>query len=394
MAEASPPKDKVWSLPPEAFSRPPAADRPTPYVEVDSARLERNLSAMQARANDAGVRLRPHLKTHKSLEIGRRQIALGAVGLTAAKPSEAETFVEAGFSDITLAYPVVRADSLDRLLECARPGNARINVIAADAIGVDALATAAHRHGSRLACFLKVDVGLGRVGVKPSDPEAVALARRIAASSDLVFAGLLSHAGHVYAAADADAVRSAAERESLDLLALKARLEAAGLAVPVVSTGATPTVLGAPIQPGADEIRPGNYVFLDLTALRLGVCSPDQLSLSVVARVVAANDRHAIVDAGSKTLSSDLGPHGIGGAGYGAATDAEAGRAGSLLAVERLSEEHGFVAHRGAPPMPGTLVRIFPNHACAVVAQVDSFLLRDADRGETTSPVDARGCLT
>jgi D-serine deaminase-like pyridoxal phosphate-dependent protein len=383
--------DELRTFQIEGFARPPAIDRLTPYIEVDEVRLDRNLAAMQARADRAGVRLRPHIKTHKSLEIARRQIALGAVGLTAAKPSEARIFVEGSFPDITLAYPIVTAASLDDLLESAGSRGARIACVAADAVGVAAVETAAARHRARLACYLKVDVGLGRVGVKPDDPNAVAMARLIADSPHLAFAGLLSHAGHVYAATGNDGIAAIAAREAQDLLSLRQRLDRAGLDVPQVSTGSTPTVLGAPIQAGAEEIRPGNYAFLDLTALRLNVCRPDDLALSLITRVVAVNGPYAIIDAGSKALSSDLGPHSTGGSGYGIALAAGAGAEGMAYKVERLSEEHGFVSHKGNPPSVGSLLRIFPNHSCAVVAQFDRYVFKSIAGEGSLVPIDARG---
>lgn len=375
------------------FARDVPADLPTPYVEIDEARLDRNLTSMQQRADSAGVRLRPHVKTHKSLEIARRQVALGARGLTASKPSEALVFVEAGFRDVTLAYPVVVARALDPLLEAAASRDARIACIAADPVGAGAIAAASARHGVRTPCFLKVDVGLGRVGVRPADPDAVGLAALIQANPHLGFAGLLSHAGHVYAAGSLDGIADIAAEEGRLLSALRKLLQDQGIAVPTVSVGSTPTVLGAPVADGVQEIRPGNYAFLDLTALRLGVCSADDLALTVIARVIAVNDRHAIVDAGSKALSSDLGPHGIGGSGFGVALAPAGESLQRCLRVDRLSEEHGFVSHRGEPPAVGSLVRIFPNHSCAVVAQFGHYLSKSPAAGFRTLPVDARGCF-
>lgn len=376
------------------FARTPALNRPTPYIEIDEARLDRNLAAMQARADSAGVMLRPHTKTHKSIEIARKQIALGAVGLTAAKPSEARVFVEASFADVTLAYPIVTASALDELLESAHAANARIACIAASPQGVAAIESASARHHVRLGCYLKVDVGLRRVGVLPSDTKVVEITRLIADSPHLTFSGLLSHAGHVYAAASRDEIVAVAGREAKDLLALKSVLEGSGIVVPQISTGATPTALGAPIADGINEIRPGNYAFLDLTALRLNVCQPGDIALSVVTRVVALNDRYAVVDAGSKALSSDLGPHGIGASGFGIAVAGGSSIVERPYRVERLSEEHGFVAHEGKPPAIGDLLRVFPNHSCAVMAQFDHYLVRSPAGEGRMMCIDARGCFT
>lgn len=287
----------------EGFLRPAAAEQPTPYIEVDERRLTRNINAMQQRADAAGVTMFPHVKTHKSLHIARQQQAAGARGITASKPSEALIFAEAGIPSIILAYPIVRAASLDRLLPVVKARGVELRTIAASETGVDALSEAAIRHDVEIGVFLKVDVGLGRVGIKPSDPAALELCARVAAANGLRFAGLLSHAGHAYAAAQPHALAKIARDEATDLEGLASRLRQRGIAVDCISVGATPTCLGAPLPREVDCIRPGNYVFLDGTALRLGICTADDLALCVVARVVASNDTHFIIDAGSKSMA-------------------------------------------------------------------------------------------
>lgn len=376
-----------------ALSRPRPADLPTPYVEIDEHRLARNLSGMQVRANAAGVMLRPHIKTHKSLAIMRRQLALGAYGATASKPDEALVFVEADVASVTLAYPIVRPESIDRLLRSVKDRGSELMLIAAHETGVEAIGAAAGAHGLRLGVFLKVDVGLGRVGVKPQDPRALALADQIARHPHLTFAGLLSHAGHSYASKNTGDLSLIASQEALALTELAGRLRQAGISVSRISVGATPTCLGASIPQGVTEIRPGNYAFLDRTALRLGICVPDDIALSVIATVVAHNDVHFILDAGSKTLTSDLGAHGSGGGGFGLVVSAD-GEREETWEVERLSEEHAFVRFAGTPPSIGSRVRVFPNHACAVVAQFDSVSLRQADGRVAQIRIDARGCQT
>lgn len=378
----------------EGFMRPAAAERPTPYIEVDQMRLARNMQAMQHRADAAGALMFPHVKTHKSVYIARAQLALGAHGITASKPSEALVFVEAGIPSIILAYPIVKAQSLDRLLPAVKARGAQLRTIAASAAGFQALSEAATRHGVEIGVFLKVDVGLGRVGLKPNDPAAIELCALIAASDGLRFAGLLSHAGHSYATNGPEALAKVARDEAADLAGLADRLRQRGIAVDCLSVGATPTCLGAPLPGEVDCIRPGNYVFLDGTALRLGICTADDLALSVVARVVASNDTHFIIDAGSKSMSSDRGAHGMGGAGFGTVVSAEGDGKTDLWTLERLSEEHGFVSFTGRPLPLGSRVRVFPNHSCASIANFDHFTLLRADGEATALPVDARSCQT
>ena len=375
------------------FNRPYPADIQTPYVEIDEDRLLRNLNEMQRKADKAGVALRPHIKTHKSLTIAERQLQLGATGVTASKPDEALVFVEGGIPSVTLAYPIVRPDSIDRLIRSAQVRDTKLSFIAAHEIGIQAIGAAAKTHDAKPGVFLKVDVGLGRVGVKPHDPAAIVLAQKITQHPYLAFAGLFSHAGHAYGSKSAEELTNIANAEAQTLLHLAGRLKEAGVEVPAISVGSTPTCLGAPIPSGITEIRPGNYVFLDRTALRLGIASGDSLALSVIATVVAHNDHHFIVDAGSKSLSSDLGAHGSGSGGFGLAVSVDEATS-QMWEIERLSEEHGFVRFRDTPPPVGSRVRIFPNHSCAVIAQFGQFTLRQSDGRTRTLPVEARGHQT
>lgn len=381
MAEADP-----------GFARPAPKGRATPFLDLDHDRLLRNLRRMQARADAAGAALRPHVKTHKSLDIARLQLETGARGVTASKPSEARVFVEGGIGSVTLAYPVVRPEALDDLLGAARSRGADVRFIAGDRTHVSALAAAGARHGLVLPVFLKVDVGLGRIGVQPGSDMADALARRLHEGPWTSFAGLIAHAGQAYSAKDADGLAAIARREAEILVGLGGRLAASGVPVPVISVGATPTCLGAPIPPEINEIRPGNYALLDRTALRLGICTADDLALSVVATVVGRAERHAIIDAGSKALSSDGGPHGTAIAGFGLVTAADALH-GQEWRVEKLSEEHGFVACGDRDLQVGARVRVFPNHACATVACFEVYGPADADPDAPNWRVDGRSCL-
>ncbi|OIS92386.1 alanine racemase [Brucella cytisi] len=375
------------------FNRPNPVDIQTPYVEINEDRLMRNLKEMQQKADNAGVSLRPHIKTHKSLTIAKRQLQLGAIGVTASKPDEALIFVKGGIPSVTLAYPVVRPDSISHLIRAAQIFDAKLSFIAAHEIGIQAIATAAKAHDVKLGVFLKVDVGLGRVGVKPRDPVAIVLAQKIVQHPHLAFTGLFSHAGHAYGSKSAEELADIANAEAQTLLHLAEQLKEAGVEVPAISVGSTPTCFGAPIPSGITEIRPGNYAFLDRTALRLGIASGDSIALSIIATVVAHNDHHFIVDAGSKSLSSDLGAHGSGGGGFGIAVGVGEGTS-KMWEVERLSEEHGFVCFSDTPPLVGSRVRIFPNHSCAVIAQFDQVTLRQSDGRTRTLSIEARGHQT
>ena len=369
------------------------ADLETPAVLVDRDILQANIDRMQTLADEAGLNLRPHVKTHKSLAIARRQLAAGASGLTASKVDEALVFIEAGLPSVTLAYPQVAAGKLDRLLGTARRCGCNLRLIVDSMAGVDLLAARAAALGCHPGVFIKIDVGLHRCGRKPDDPLLPVLAEALSCAASLDFRGLLSHAGHAYGAADGGAAARMAEAERLSMVALADRLRRSGWRVPEVSVGSTPTVLAARRFDGLTEIRPGNYVFMDQTPLRLGLVPPSRLALSVLSTVVSTNDRYAIVDAGSKTLSSDRGAHGADGlAGYGRAFALAAAGRETPRTVAKLSEEHGFVVMDGRRLQPGERLQIFPNHACPVINLARQFYVR---RGTAIEPwaVDAAGCV-
>jgi D-serine deaminase-like pyridoxal phosphate-dependent protein len=352
----------------------------TPSVLVDLDVLERNIARMARRSREAGVRLRPHAKTHKCPEIARLQRAAGAWGLSVAKVGEAEVFADAGFDDVFVAYPVVGEDKGRLLLALADRG--RLAVGADSAEGARTLAAPFRETGRSLDVLLKIDVGYGRVGVRPE--QAVALARLIADLPGLRLRGVFTHAGHGYLAETRVEVDEIACLEGRRLAATAADLRAAGLPVEEVSVGSTPTAALAMRVPGVTECRPGNYVFHDASQVALGTCGVEDCALTVVATVVSvsAPDR-AVVDAGSKTLSSDpLRPR---PGGYGQVL-------GRASRIEKLSEEHGVIAvAEGESFRVGERVRILPNHACVVANLHDRLLGVSGDRVEAVLTVAARG---
>jgi D-serine deaminase-like pyridoxal phosphate-dependent protein len=356
-------------------------DLSTPAVVVDLDVLERNVARMAARARDAGVRLRPHAKTHKCPDIARIQRAAGASGLTVAKVGEAEVFADAGFDDLFVAYPVVGEDKAHRLLALAERG-VRIAVGADSVEGLSTLARPFRASGLVLDVLLKVDVGLGRVGVPPE--RALELARRLAEVRGARLRGVFTHGGQGYGAEPRSAVDAVGDLEGRTLAATASELRAAGLAVADVSVGSTPTAASAMRVPGVTECRPGNYVFHDASQVGLGTCDLEDCALTVLATVVSAPapDR-AVVDAGSKTLSSDpLRPR-AGGHGF---------ILGRKSRVQKLSEEHGVVAvEDGEAFRVGDRVRIVPNHACVVANLHDRLVGASGGRVEAVLEVAARG---
>lgn len=364
----------------------------TPAVLVEEPVLLRNIDRISGIATAAGVALRPHVKTHKSLWLAGLQRQAGAAGITAAKASEAMVFLEGGFRDVTVAYPLLDGAKIARLLAATRDSGARLTLVADSAMAIGVLADETARTGQTVRVQVEIDVGLKRCGLPPVAPRVAELVAQIARHPLLSFAGLFSHAGHAYRCDGPEAVAAVAEQERLLMVGLADGLRRSGIAVPAVSVGATPTVMLARSFEGISEIRPGNAVFMDLTQVALGAATREDLALSVIATVISTNDQHSIVDAGSKVLSSDQGPHGSKAlAGFGRAVPLD--DPSRDLPLVSLSEEHGFIATGANPLSLGERVRIWPNHACPVVNLADAMMVVAADGAIRRQPVDARGCV-
>ncbi|HXH06840.1 MAG TPA: alanine racemase [Vicinamibacterales bacterium] len=368
-------------------------DLPTPQVLVDATRLDANIDRMQALADAHGLRLRPHAKTHKCPAIARRQIARGAAGLCCAKVGEAEVFVAAGFDDVRLPYPV-HPSNAPRLL--ALLDRARISIIV-DHLGVaEEWSRAMRQAGRALDVLVKVDVGFHRCGIDPDPARAAAFVDRVAGLPALRLRGLLAHAGHGYHARSEAELRQIA-REEAERLAAIARA-VCGTEIKEISVGATPTARFSAGQAGLTELRPGNYVFFDRSQVALGAATPADCALTVLARVVSrpAPDR-AVLDCGSKTLSSDAARGFTPPPGFGAIlADLEADVIDETLTIERLSEEHAVVKLGDVSRRlePGDLVRVVPNHACVVANLVDCLRLVDGLTLIDTLRVEARGRIS
>jgi D-serine deaminase-like pyridoxal phosphate-dependent protein len=359
----------------------------TPALLLDADRLERNLREMAELCHLHGKALRPHVKSHKTIEIAARQRELGAVGLTVAKLGEAEVFADAGFDDLFVCYPVVGEQKLRRLVLLAQ--RARVSTIVDDLAAAAELAAAARAGATTIEVLLKIDLGMHRVGVP--EPEVDRLARAVQELGGLKLRGICIHEGETYGERDRARRRSLARRQVGRLVEIAERLRAGGLAIDVVSSGATPAVHEVVDMDGLTEVRPGNYVFYDAMQAALGVVPEDRCALSVLATVVSrADEGRAIMDAGAKALTLDRGVHGLELLeGFGRPQ----GRAD--VEVTALSEEHGWLrVGPGSGLRLGDRLEIVPNHACAVVDNFDGLTLveRGAPAGEWR--VAARGCMT
>lgn len=351
-------------------------DLPTPALLLDLEVLERNLERMARRTTALGVALRPHIKTHKCLEIARRQRDLGARGLTVSTLEEARVFADAGFDDLTWAFPVALS-RLDEVGDLARRTGLRLLVDSQEATAaVEELARAL---ATRLHVWLEVDCGDHRSGVDPARQEAGRLARRLAESEHLAFDGLLTHSGQAYRARGREELAEVAATERRVMVAFAEELRRAGIAVPGVSVGSTPALSAAANLEGVTEARPGNYAFYDFTQATLGSCSVADCAVTVLASVVSSppGAAHSVVDAGALALSKDLGPA-DGGGGFGRIYgDYATAALHPEVHLTGLSQEHGVLSHRR--PV-GSRLRILPNHSCLTVACFDEYHVMRGDR--------------
>ncbi|WP_207401074.1 alanine racemase [Actinomadura roseirufa] len=351
----------------------PELDTPALIVDLDAA--EANIAEMAGVAAGHGVRLRPHVKTHKMPDVARLQLDAGAAGITCAKLGEAEVMADAGFGDILLAYPLWGRAKTARLAALRERATVRVSLDSAEV--AEQLGKAAGRTDP-VPVFVEVDTGMHRLGRPPGAPTAELVAD-VRAVPGVRVAGLLTHAGHSYRSASADELRATAEREVTDLVET-ARLCGGELEI---SVGSTPTARYGAAVPGVTEIRPGTYVFNDATMIRLGVATERTAAARVLVTVVArpAPDRF-VVDAGSKSLTSD----GAGTPGW----IIVAGR--PELTMRFLSEEHGVGGcEPGAGPEIGERLELIPSHVCPVCNLVDTAYGVRGGRLDRELAVTARG---
>lgn len=352
----------------------------TPAAVVDVSRVSRNLDRMAEYAQLHGLKLRPHVKTHKNIIVGASQVERGAVGLTCATPRELEVMSEVS-SDLLLAHPPV-GSKIGRLLQL--PGSLRITTALDSVEAVEHVAMAALLAGRTIAVYVEIDVGMHRVGVTDVSA-AVSLAERVASHKSLEYAGICFYPGHIREAPGSQGPKISALNDYVgDVVAA---LGAAGLAPPVVSGGSTPTAWRTHEITDVTEFRPGTYVFNDRTTAEIGACGWGDCALTVLATVVStAIAGQVVVDAGSKALGREplRAEH---GSGYGMVVGHED------VIVSAMSEEHGTLdlGRSSWQPRVGDMVRIIPNHVCIVVHLNDVLYAVDGERVVDVWPVAARG---
>ncbi|MEO8759243.1 MAG: D-TA family PLP-dependent enzyme [Devosia sp.] len=341
----------------------------TPCVVIDLSRVEANLKRAQAHADQHGYKLRPHIKTHKLPRFAKRQVELGAVGITAQKLGEAEVMAAAGLNDIFVPYNIVGATKLARLK--ALNDKVKLSVTADSPDTVSGYAERFLGSAKTLTVLVECDTGGGRCGVQ-SPAQALALARQIATSPGLRFGGLMTYPG-----------RGKFAETDRWLGDAKAMLETAGIDVPVVTSGNSPDIWHEGDRT-VTERRPGTYIYFDRSQVAYGVASFADCALTVLATVVSRpTANRVVIDAGSKSLSSDL----LNQTDYGAVLGNE------TVTVAGVSEEHGVIELKEPSDWPrvGDRLRILPNHACVVSNLFDNVHLLSANGQIETVPVAARG---
>jgi D-serine deaminase-like pyridoxal phosphate-dependent protein len=355
---------------------------PTPAVVIDLPTVQRNIARMAEYCRAHKLKLRPHTKTHKSLFMARLQLQAGAAGLTVAKAGEAAVMAEAT-DDILVAYPALDAARCDELARIAVGANVRIAIDSKYA--ADRLAEKAREHDVTFGILVDLDVGVHRTGVQ-TPAEAAALARHVAESKGLRLDGIMSYPGHVYGPVEKQAE---AMRAVSDLLSAAIELfRRDGLAVTIVSGGSSPSAYQSHLVPQFTEIRPGTYIYNDMTQVGLAVSTLDDCAARVACTVVSnAVPGKFVMDAGSKTLTQDRNGADL-QSGFGRVVEYPDAK------ITRLTEEHGEVDASACdrPPKLGERVNVIPNHICPCINLHDAVWLREDNEAKLRRmPIDARG---
>jgi len=355
----------------------------TPAVIIDLDRMENNISQMSARLAECGIGHRPHIKSHKSVAIAAKQLQAGAIGITVAKLSEAEVFVDAGITSIMIAYAIVGADKLARF--AALHGKAELIVTVDSLHAAEGLAGVGAETGKPVRAVVEIDGGLHRGGRQPG-ADALSFALAVNAMQGIEVVGIMGYFGTIYSNTDEQGFIEATRRESAVIGETAELFRQNGLSVEVVSTGSSPASIMCRQLDGISEVRAGNYIFFDASGVGMGLAKEEDCALRVIATVISTPlPGRATIDAGTKTLTSDKAHH---REGFGIVV----GR--PELTITGLNEEHGFLQFNPgtAPLCIGDRIEIIPNHSCVLPNLCDRVAGVRGGRLEEWISVDARGC--
>ncbi|WP_206995336.1 DSD1 family PLP-dependent enzyme [Trinickia mobilis] len=367
----------------------------TPAALIDISRMERNITRMQARMDALGVKFRPHVKTTKCLEVVRAQLAAGAKGITVSTLKEAEAFFSAGVTDILYAVSIAPS-KLARAMALRRKG-CDLKLVVDNVPAAWEVAKFGREQRASLEVWIEVDTDGHRSGMTP-EQDALLEVGRILHEGGAKVGGVMTHAGSSYELHTPEALSALAEQERAGCVRAAQRLRDAGMPCEAVSVGSTPTALSAGTLDGVTEVRAGVYVFFDLVMHNVGVCSIDDIAMSVLATVIGHQPEKGwvILDAGWMAMSRDRGTsrqrHDF---GYGLPCALDGAPLNDWV-LSGANQEHGILS----PAKPqsangpqdinvttrfpiGTKLRILPNHACATGAQFPEYHAL-SDDGETT----------
>lgn len=353
----------------------------TPYLAIDLQRLDENIQHFHSSIK-APVQLRSHIKTHKSPQVAKRQLAAGACGIAAAKISEAAVFVDAGCDDVVIAYPIFGASKWRAAAELASRCE-RFVVHVENAPAIVGLSEAAGDADTKIGVRIEIDSGFHRTGVDLGG--AKELAKLVESLPNLYFDGITTHRSAFFPGAVGRDPYQLGVEEGQFMVEIADELRRAGHDVANVAAGSTPTAAGVASVEGITEVCAGTYVLNDAGMAAIGVVDPSSIAISVVATVVVAHKDHATytVDAGAKTFTKDRYP-GQETAGFGVRTD----RNDRVVSV---TDEHGIVASSGDQPDLGEVLGFYPMHACPTVnAANELFAVREGQVVDVW-PVAARG---
>lgn len=361
------------------------SDLDTPALILDVARVRRNVGRLRGRLAGLGVGLRPHLKTGKSLDLARLIMDGPAGPATVSTLKEAEYFAAGGLRDILYAVGIAPA-KLDRVGRIRRETGCNLMVVLDSLEQAKAVAAWSRTSGDALPVLIEIDADGHRSGVQPTETaRLLEIGRALADGAALQ--GVMAHAGDSYGMSDPEAIAQAAEEERAAVVSCAEALRAAGLPAPVVSVGSTPTAHFARDLSGVTEVRAGVFALFDLFQTGVGVCTTDDIALTVLACVIGHQKAKGwvITDAGWMAMSRDRGTaRQKVDQGYGVVCDL-AGRIIPDVIVRDANQEHGIIAVRPgtAAALPGLRlgdqVRVMPNHACATAAQYDQYNVIDSD---------------
>lgn len=351
----------------------------TPFIKVDLDVLERNINRVAKLSKDAGVKLRPHTKTHKSPDIAKLQLDAGASGVTVAKLGEAEILSDYGVNDILIAFPIIGKNKLNRFSKLLNKANLTVSLD--DYQIAKGLNEVGESHDKKINVYIDVDTGLERMGRPPE--ESISHILKISELPFINIKGVMSHTGHAYLPDDIEETKDIAIRDAKQLYFTKELLEEKGVHISEISIGASATIRFLKDLPYVTEARPGMYVFNDRMVMGAGGATEADCAATIFATVIAkpSNDR-LLIDAGSKTLAKDT----YKGGGHGII------KGHDNLTISNLSEEHGIVSIEGRTNLVvGDVVEIIPNHICPVINLADHVYGVRNGVGERIIPIKARG---